>query len=75
MKRKLKLAFALFSLFVVAGLTFVRWLDPGPLRELRYAAFDQYQRLAPREYQPVPVRIVDIDEALAARTRAMALAA
>ena len=62
MKRKLKLAFALFSLLVVAALTFVRWADPGPLRELRYAAFDQFQRLAPREYQPVPVRIVDIDE-------------
>lgn len=62
MKRKLKLAFVLFSLAVVAALTFVRWFDPGPLREMRYAAFDQFQRLAPREYQPVPVRIVDIDE-------------
>ena len=29
---------------------------------MRYAAFDQYQRLAPREYEPVPVRIIDIDE-------------
>lgn len=62
MKRKLKLAFVLFSLLVVAALTFVRWSDPGPLRELRFTAFDQFQRLAPREYQPVPVRIVDIDE-------------
>ena len=33
------------------------------MRELRNAAFDQYQRLVPREYVPVPVRIVDIDEA------------
>ena len=63
MKKKLKLAFLLFSLAVVAGLTFLRWYDPNPVRELRFAAFDQFQRLMPREYTPVPVRIVDIDEA------------
>ena len=62
MKRKLKFTFAAFSLVVVASLTALRWFDPAPLREVRYAAFDQYQRLAPRDYEPVPVRIVDIDE-------------
>jgi adenylate cyclase len=62
MKRKLKFAFVVFSLAVVSAITVLRWLDPVPLRELRFAAFDQYQRLAPREYEPVPVRIVDIDE-------------
>jgi adenylate cyclase len=62
MKRNLKFAFLAFSLLVVAGLTFIRWADPAPLRELRNSAFDQYQRLVPREYVPVPVRIVDVDE-------------
>jgi adenylate cyclase len=63
MKRNLKFAFVAFSLLVVSGLTFVRWADPAPLRELRESAFDQYQRLVPREYVPVPVRIIDVDEA------------
>ena len=63
MKKKLKLAFLLFSLAVTAGLTLLRWYDPNPVRELRFAAFDQFQRLMPRAYTPVPVRIVDIDEA------------
>jgi adenylate cyclase len=63
MKRNLKFAFVAFSLLVVSGLTFVRWADPAPLRELRDSAFDQYQRLVPREYVPVPVRIIDVDEA------------
>jgi adenylate cyclase len=42
-------------------------LDPLPLRILRNAVFDQYQRWLPRAYQPVPVRIVDIDDASLAR--------
>ena len=63
MKRKLKLGFALFSLLIVAAFTLIRLYDPAPLRDLRYAAFDQYQRIQPREYQPVPVRIIDVDEA------------
>lgn len=63
MRKKLKLAFLLFSLAVVTGLTLLRWHDPNPVRELRFAAFDQFQRLMPRDYVPVPVRIIDIDEA------------
>ena len=58
MKRKLKWAYLVFSLLVVSGLTLIRWVDPPALRELRNTAFDQYQRLVPREYVPVPVRIV-----------------
>jgi adenylate cyclase len=63
MTKKLNFAFLLFSVTVVAGLVLMRWVDPHPLRELRYAAFDQFQRVMPRDYAPVPVRIVDIDEA------------
>ena len=43
------------------------WTDPLALQTLRYQGFDQYQRWQPREYQPVPVRIVDIDEQSLAR--------
>lgn len=32
------------------------------MQVLRNAVFDQYQRWYPRPYQPVPVRIIDIDE-------------
>lgn len=37
-------------------------LDPPLTQTLRQAVFDQYQRAYPRVYQPVPVRIIDIDE-------------
>jgi len=37
--------------------------DPIALRVLRNSLFDQYQRWHPRDYQTVPVRIIDIDEA------------
>jgi len=43
----------------------VAWMvpDPGGLIDRgRRAAFDTYLRTAPRKYQPVPVRIVDIDD-------------
>ena len=40
------------------------WLaDPIPMQALRLAQFDQFQRWHPRPYTPVPVRVVDIDEA------------
>lgn len=40
------------------------WLaDPIPMQNLRLAQFDQFQRWHPRAYTPVPVRVVDIDEA------------
>lgn len=30
---------------------------------LRESAFDQYQKLSPRPYQPLPIRVIAIDEA------------
>lgn len=42
-------------------------VEPLPLSALRLSGFDLYQRLQPREYQPVPVKVVDIDEASLAR--------
>ena len=52
----------LVGLAVVALLTELRWADFATLRSVREFAFDQFQRLAPRVYEPAPVRIVDIDE-------------
>lgn len=40
----------------------VAWHDPGTLRGLRHAVFDQAQRWSPRVYEPAPVLVVDIDE-------------
>ena len=47
---------------------FVAWFaEPGALVQFRLAVFDEYLRLKPRQYEPVPVRIVDIDEDSLAR--------
>ena len=55
--------------FVVLAATLaLRAWDPLPLQELRWLAFDTYQRLAPRAYDPAtPVKIVDLDDASLAR--------
>ncbi|WP_196223358.1 CHASE2 domain-containing protein [Roseibium sp. RKSG952] len=47
---------------LLALLTLYRVANPELLTAIRELTFDAYQRFAPREYQPVPVRIVDIDE-------------
>src|ERR1700737_200774 len=44
-------------------LTFLRAYDPWIVNELKERTFDAYQRLQPRPYAELPVRIVDIDEA------------
>jgi adenylate cyclase len=56
-----RLAFLIPVVATLAGLT-LQLLDPPPLTGLRNSLFDQYQRWQPRDYRPVPVRIVDIDE-------------
>jgi adenylate cyclase len=53
----------LLGLGLLAVLVLLRYLDPPPMTALRLAVLDQYQRLAPRPYPPMPVRIVDVDEA------------
>ncbi len=40
----------------------LRWLDPEALRIARYLVFDRYQQLAPRDYEPAPVRVIAIDD-------------
>jgi adenylate cyclase len=52
------------ALLVLANALFLRALDPFALARLRDFAFDEFQRLQPRQYSPeTPVRIIDIDEA------------
>jgi len=36
--------------------------EPPPLVHLRMAVFDEFLRLKPRQYEPIPVRIIDIDD-------------
>lgn len=49
---------------VLLGALVLRIADPGAVTRIRDFAFDAYQRLQPRTYNPeTPVRIVDIDEA------------
>jgi adenylate cyclase len=53
----------LAALLVLIGALVLRIADPVELSRLRDVAFDVYQRLKPRPYNPAtPVRIVDIDE-------------
>ncbi len=48
---------------IVAALTILRASDPQLLRLARDLTFDQYQRLVPRAFESLPVRVIDIDEA------------
>jgi len=52
------------ALLVLVNALLLRALDPTELSRLRDVAFDSFQRLKPRAYNPAtPVRIVDVDEA------------
>ncbi|MEM1318388.1 MAG: adenylate/guanylate cyclase domain-containing protein, partial [Pseudomonadota bacterium] len=51
------------GLLVLVALVTLRYVDPVPVQTLRHAAFDSFQRIKPRPYEPQPVVIVDIDEA------------
>ena len=53
----------LIGLAIVAALTILRASDPQLLRQARDVTFDEYQRIAPRTFENLPVRVVDIDEA------------
>lgn len=52
------------ALLVLLGALALRIADPAAVTRLRDFAFDSFQRIQPRTYNPeTPVRIVDIDEA------------
>lgn len=52
-----------FGLLLVAALTALRISDPQLLRDVREGTFDQFQRLSPRPFEQMPIKVVDIDEA------------
>ncbi len=57
----------LIGLLLVVLAAVHQW-NPSAVQRLRSLAFDTYQRLSPRVYDPsLPVRIVDIDEASLAK--------
>ena len=61
--RRARIVVALVALAIVVAALAVRVADPSLLSHQRNLAFDEYQRLAPRPYDPaLPVRIVAIDE-------------
>ena len=51
------------SALIIVTAAQLRILDPDILEDLRLRSFDIYQQLRPREYRPVPVRFVDLDDA------------
>jgi adenylate cyclase len=52
----------LLGLCLIAGLLFLRAGDPALVSDLRFTAFDLFQRSAPRETHKLPVAIIDIDD-------------
>lgn len=52
-----------FGLLLVMAMTMLRMNDPQPVRDLREATFDQFQKWSPRPYEDMPVKVIDIDEA------------
>lgn len=55
------------TLAVLFGAVMLRAQDPVFLVTLRHALFDAFQRWEPRAYQPLPIRVVDIDDESLAR--------
>ncbi|MEL6967440.1 MAG: adenylate/guanylate cyclase domain-containing protein [Pseudomonadota bacterium] len=51
------------ALLVLMAMVALRVADPAIVQIARAQAFDLYQRIKPRDYKPVPVAILDIDEA------------
>ena len=52
----------LVALVLIVFALYVRWQDPIPVQLVRNLTFDTYQRIAPREPEPLPVAIIDIDD-------------
>ena len=58
-----RLLAALPSLLVLFGVVALRAIEPAVFQKAELAVFDVFQRHSPRRYEPVPVRIVDLDDA------------
>lgn len=53
----------LLPLMILLIALIVRLVEPVAVVNIRNMVFDTYQRIHPRPYSPVPVRIVDLDDA------------
>lgn len=53
----------LLPLVVLGTALGLRVTEPDAVQELQLRVFDRFQRISPRPYQEVPVRIVDVDDA------------
>jgi adenylate cyclase len=63
MKRQQRWVYLALCLGIIAAAVAIRIGDPFVVQALRLLAFDTYQKMAPRDYDPsLPVRVVDIDE-------------
>lgn len=51
------------GLALVIALLALRIVDPAPVQAVRFAAFDLYQQIKPRDMTRQPVAIVDLDDA------------
>lgn len=63
--RKWTLRLIPFVILLLALL--LRIEDPQPVQLARWLTFDTYQRIAPRTYEQLPVRIIDVDDASLAK--------
>lgn len=57
----------IIGFFLILLFSGIRLIDPLPLKALRLSYFDQLQQTYPREWQDLPVRVVDLDEASLAK--------
>ncbi|HUO94401.1 MAG TPA: adenylate/guanylate cyclase domain-containing protein [Rhizomicrobium sp.] len=63
-----KVPYSILPGLLVTGILLIAQLsDFSFVTEVRNLVFDAYQRAAPRPYQPVPVKVVDIDDATLAK--------
>ncbi len=56
------MAQAVVAAAILVAVTLLRLADPVPVETVRHAAFDQLQRWFPRPPEPIPLRVVDVDE-------------
>ena len=57
----------LIGLVLILLFSGIRLADPAPVKSLRLAYFDYLQQSHPRDWQDLPVRVVDLDEASLAK--------
>ncbi len=57
----------IIPVLVITGLVSVRWLDFDVIKRVRLSVFDTYQKLQPRSFEALPIKIIDIDDATLAK--------